>query len=184
MGTASSFEMLVTTCQTTCSIQKDHNPKECILSRLVDELPRWLWAQGQVHKAVTIVEKAKKQNGCAEELDVAYFVSRGKTRTIDCKTENAGIADLIKTPNLHSRTLNVVFIWCVFCLNNLPVGILYKTADEITFVHYDTAIEHNRRGWASNDTMTGHDPLCVLVVQYCETELHFKILPAKSTGYI
>jgi hypothetical protein len=65
---------------------------------------------------VTIVEKAMKQNGCAEELDIAYFVSRGKTKSTDCETENSSIADLIKTPNLRSRTFNVVFNWYVFVL--------------------------------------------------------------------
>jgi hypothetical protein len=116
MGTVISLEILVTTYQTTCNNHKDHSHNECFLSRLVDESPRWLWAQGQIHKAVNIVEKAMKQNGCAEELDVAYFVSRGKAKAIDCKTENASITDLIKTPNLRSRTFNVVFNWCVFCL--------------------------------------------------------------------
>jgi hypothetical protein len=141
MGTTILFEMLVTTYQIACHIQKDHIYNECFLSRLVDESPRWLWAQGKIHKAVIIVEKAMKQNGCAEELDVAYFVSKGKAKAVDCKTENASIADLIKTPNLRSRTFNVVFNWCVLCLTNLSISILYKTADRITSMHYNTAVE-------------------------------------------
>jgi hypothetical protein len=113
MGTMSSLEMLVATCQTTCSIQKDHNPKECFLSMLVDESPRWLWSQGQIYKAVTMVEKAVKQNGCAEELDVAYFVSRGNTRTIGCKTENASVADLLKHL-FCALELSTLFLTSVF----------------------------------------------------------------------
>jgi hypothetical protein len=60
------------------------------------------------------VEKAMKQNGCTEELDVGYFVSDGKVKTIVHETDSASLADLIKTPNLRNRTFNVVFNWCVF----------------------------------------------------------------------
>lgn len=98
----------------------DHNTNECVVSRLVDESPRWLWAQGQAQKAVAIVEKAMKQNGCTEKLDVAYFVAKGEGKIIISDTPSAGLTDLVKTPNLRNRTFNVVFNWCVFCVFNLP----------------------------------------------------------------
>lgn len=88
----------------------------------MDESPRWLWAQGQAQKAVAIVEKAMKQNGCTEKLDVAYFVAKGEGKIIVSDTANAGLTDLVKMPNLRSRTFNVVFNWCVFCVFNLPKG--------------------------------------------------------------
>ncbi|XP_069696534.1 organic cation transporter protein [Periplaneta americana] len=78
---------------------------------LIDESPRWLWAQGQVHKAVIIVEKAMKQNGCTETLDVAHYVSKGKAKAGSRENESATMADLVKTPNLRNRTLNVVLNW-------------------------------------------------------------------------
>jgi hypothetical protein len=78
-----------------------------------------------------------KQNGCAEELDVAYFVSRGKTKTTDCKTENASIAYLIKTPNLRSITFNVVFNWCVFVL---PIYLLVSYTKVGMGLHSSTII--------------------------------------------
>jgi hypothetical protein len=59
------------------------------------------------------VGKAMKQNGCTEELDIAYFVSKGKAKTIVHETDSASLADLVKTPNLRSRTFNIVFNWCV-----------------------------------------------------------------------
>ena len=86
----------------------------------MDESPRWLWAQGRAQKAVAIVEKAMKQNGCTEKLDVAYFVAKGEGKIIVSDTASAGLIDLVKTPNLRSRTFNVVFNWCVFCVFNLP----------------------------------------------------------------
>jgi hypothetical protein len=86
----------------------------------VDESPRWLWAQGQARRSVSIVEKAMKQNGCTEKLDVAYFVSQGEGKIIVSNASGAGLLDLVKTPNLRSRTFNVVLNWCVFCVINLP----------------------------------------------------------------
>ena len=88
----------------------------------MDESPRWLWAQGQAQKAVAIVEKAMKQNGCTEKLDVAYFVAKGEGKIIVADAGSAGLIDLVKTPNLRNRTFNVVFNWCVFCVFNLPTG--------------------------------------------------------------
>ncbi|GFG35119.1 hypothetical protein Cfor_09607 [Coptotermes formosanus] len=78
---------------------------------LVDESPRWLWAQGQARRSVSIVEKAMKQNGCTEKLDVAYFVSQGEGKIIVSNASGAGLLDLVKTPNLRSRTFNVVLNW-------------------------------------------------------------------------
>jgi len=94
----------------------NRNSIVCVVYRLVDESPRWLWAQGRAQKAVAIVEKAMKQNGCTEKLDVAYFVAKGEGKIIVADVASAGLIDLVKTPNLRSRTFNVVFNWCVFCV--------------------------------------------------------------------
>lgn len=88
----------------------------------MDESPRWLWARGRAQEAVAIVEKAMKQNGCTEKLDVAYFVAKGEGKVIVSDAASAGLIDLVKTPNLRNRTFNVVFNWCVFCVFNLPTG--------------------------------------------------------------
>ena len=114
------------------------NTNECIVSRLVDESPRWLWAQGQAQKAVSIVEKAMKQNGCTEKLDVAYFVAKGEGKIIVSDAPSAGLTDLVKTPNLRNRTFNVVFNWCVFCVFNLPTG------EEKRLTHYIHSLEYCR----------------------------------------
>ena len=83
---------------------------------MIDESPRWLWAQGETKKAVAIVEKAMKQNGSTETLDVAYFISKGKGKAAAQETADANLADLVKTPNLRKRTLNVVLNWYVSIL--------------------------------------------------------------------
>ncbi|XP_059057509.1 organic cation transporter protein isoform X1 [Achroia grisella] len=80
---------------------------------IMDESPRWLWAQGRVKESVDIVEKALKCNRSEHILDRADLVSRGKVEvskgTDD--TSKAGTMDLFKTPNLRKKTLNVCFSW-------------------------------------------------------------------------
>jgi MFS transporter, OCT family, solute carrier family 22 (organic cation transporter), member 16 len=85
--------------------------------RLMDESPRWLWAQGRVHEAVSIVERATKVNG-QPTPDTAFYVSRGvsgqrtKTEAGDGASEKrAGLIDLIRTPSLRAKTLNCCLNW-------------------------------------------------------------------------
>jgi len=85
--------------------------------RIMDESPRWLWAQGRVHEAVSIVERAAKVNG-QPAPDTAFFVSRGVSgqRTKAEVAENAnegsaGLLDLVRTPSLRAKTLNCCLNW-------------------------------------------------------------------------
>jgi len=79
----------------------------------MDESPRWLWAQGRVHEAVSIVERAVKMNG-QPALDAAFYVSRGVSgqRTkAEASESSAGILDLVRTPSLRAKTLNCSLNW-------------------------------------------------------------------------
>ncbi|XP_059474106.1 organic cation transporter protein [Neocloeon triangulifer] len=82
---------------------------------LMDESPRWLWAQGRIHEAVCIVERATKING-QPTPDTAFFVSRGisgqrtKEETAD-GSGSAGLIDLVRTPSLRAKTLNCCLNW-------------------------------------------------------------------------
>lgn len=79
---------------------------------IMDESPRWLWAQGRSKEAVDIVEKALKCNGSEERLDRAELVSRGKAEASKATEQpSGGTLDLFKTPNLRNKTLNVCFCW-------------------------------------------------------------------------
>ncbi|XP_063220174.1 organic cation transporter protein isoform X2 [Bacillus rossius redtenbacheri] len=77
----------------------------------MDESPRWLWAQGKVHKAVTIVERALCTNKCADQLDVTFYVSRGQAAARKRGDRSYTIADLFRTPNMRYRALNVCLNW-------------------------------------------------------------------------
>ncbi|KAL0880238.1 hypothetical protein ABMA27_002696 [Loxostege sticticalis] len=79
---------------------------------IMDESPRWLWAQGRAKESVDIVAKALKCNKSEHTLDRAELVSIGKVEV--SKGDNipsAGTLDLFKTPNLRKKTLNVCFCW-------------------------------------------------------------------------
>jgi hypothetical protein len=120
----------------------DHNSTECVVSRLVDESPRWLWAQGQAQRAVAIVQKAMKQNGSTEKLDAAYFIAKGEGKIAVSDTASAGLTDLVRTPNLRRRTFNVVFNWCVLCVFNLPTG---EEKNILNILHSSPGILHINR---------------------------------------
>ncbi|KAG8240186.1 hypothetical protein J437_LFUL019173 [Ladona fulva] len=86
--------------------------------KLIDESPRWLWSQGRTREAVAIVEKALKVNKFeASAFDVAHYVSKGKVNESKCVGEvqlsrtSAGLIDLLRTPNLRKKTLNVCLNW-------------------------------------------------------------------------
>lgn len=80
---------------------------------IMDESPRWLWAQGRAKESVEIVEKALRCNGSDETLDKAQLVSRGRAEASKGteETATAGTADLFRTPNLRKKTLNVCLCW-------------------------------------------------------------------------
>lgn len=77
---------------------------------LMDESPRWLWGQGRTKEAVDIVKKALKMNGSPISLETAEFVSKGKSES-RTTSQDAGVLDLFRTPNLRKKTLNVMLCW-------------------------------------------------------------------------
>ncbi|CAG5027950.1 unnamed protein product [Parnassius apollo] len=79
---------------------------------IMDESPRWLWAQDRTKEAVEIVEKALKFNKSEIVLDKAELVSKGKIQANgDTDVPSASTIDLFKTPNLRNKTLNVCLCW-------------------------------------------------------------------------
>lgn len=81
---------------------------------IMDESPKWLWAQGRRDEAVKIVAKGVKWNGKGIPLDEQYYLSKAKymsTNNDENTVESAGLGDLFKTPNLRMKTLNVCLCW-------------------------------------------------------------------------
>lgn len=83
---------------------------------LMDESPTWLWAKGRVREAVAIVQRGLHVNGSGIKLDAAVYEANNAARKlrqpdVDADQASPGIADLLRTPNLRNKTLNVCLNW-------------------------------------------------------------------------
>ncbi|XP_063381987.1 organic cation transporter protein isoform X2 [Cydia fagiglandana] len=79
---------------------------------LMDESPRWLWAQGRARESVAIVEKALKMNRSIETVDTPQLVSHCKATCAKYTDEHsAGTSDLFKTPNMLKKSLIICGCW-------------------------------------------------------------------------
>lgn len=76
---------------------------------LMDESPRWLWAQGRVKEALEIVNKGLKFNK-KPALNQEIYLTKTKEMTSDNKTKS-NMADLFQIPQLRKRTLIVCLNW-------------------------------------------------------------------------
>lgn len=79
---------------------------------LMDESPRWLWAQGRARESVAIIEKALKMNGSTENIDTPVLVSQCKVTCAKYSDDSSsGTCNLFKTPNMLKKTLIISGCW-------------------------------------------------------------------------
>lgn len=78
---------------------------------IMDESPRWLWAQGRTSEAVKIVAKGVKMNGRGIPLDEEKYLSKTNGMVKEETDTSVGMGSLFKTPNLRMKTLNVCLCW-------------------------------------------------------------------------
>jgi hypothetical protein len=123
-----SFDCIFQTWSTTESFICERFPFVCFL-RLVDESPRWLFAQGRYKEAEAIVKKTLTRNNkshliSADGISVDQLrLALTSSATADewpaatAEVEKTAIEhkistlDLFRTPRLRSRTFNIGLNW-------------------------------------------------------------------------
>lgn len=81
---------------------------------IMDESPRWLWAEGREKEAIAIVTKGVEMNKRGIAVDKEYFLNKAKSAKEKGSLEEppaAGVGALFKFPNLRMKTLNVCLCW-------------------------------------------------------------------------
>lgn len=127
---------------------------------VMDESPRWLWAQGRARESVAIIEKALKMNGSTETVDTSVLVSQCKATCAKYSDDQSGgTCDLFKTPNMLKKTLIICGCWFANSvvyyglslntgkLNGNPYFILFlmgvvETPSYVIIVYYLDRIGH------------------------------------------
>lgn len=81
--------------------------------RLIDESPRWLWAQGRKLESIDIVDKAVKINRKGNLVDRKEFIAIESESKLENSVEDRshGILDLFSTRKMRTKSLNVCLSW-------------------------------------------------------------------------
>ncbi|XP_042898838.1 organic cation transporter protein isoform X2 [Parasteatoda tepidariorum] len=93
------------------------------------ESPRWLIAKGKYEEAKVILIKAGKMNGM-EKVELETKIKEIITDKGNDEKENqrGNLLDLIKTPGLRGKTINLFYLWCVIAF--MYYGLSYNTNEQ------------------------------------------------------
>ncbi|VEN51509.1 unnamed protein product [Callosobruchus maculatus] len=76
---------------------------------LMDESPRWLWANGRASEAISILNRALKMNKSSVTITPDNISTASEKK--QANGEQAGILNLFQTPNLRKKTFNIMLCW-------------------------------------------------------------------------
>lgn len=92
----------------------------------IPESPRWLIAVRKYGRAWAVLERIAKANGkvLSQEFNDIFAGIRRKSEQLTCpSSENYGILDLFRTPQIRIKTILITFIW--FANTSVYVGLSY-----------------------------------------------------------
>lgn len=85
---------------------------------LIPESARWLVSQGKIERAIGIMKRFERINGCHVDAQVYqdFRSSCVKMQAAEAANSNYSILDLFKTPHLRKITLLLIVIWMLISL--------------------------------------------------------------------
>lgn len=103
---------------------------------LVPESPRWLFTVGQIDKAADVLEKAAITNKLpTESIKLNLQKHAINTKTGGSNESRGNIVDLVRTPNMRSKTLCICFNWFVCGLSFFGVAQYIGQSEGDIFVN-------------------------------------------------
>lgn len=111
---------------------------------LVPESPRWLFTVGRINESATVLEKAAAANKRPTE-SIKLNLEKHAISTNTSATDHAhgNIIDLVRTPNMRSKTISMCFNWlvCGMCFFGVAQYIGQSDGDIFWNVAVSAALE-------------------------------------------
>lgn len=102
---------------------------------LVPESPRWLFTVGRVDESSTVLEKAAAFNNLPTESIKIDLEKHSLHTHIGGNLSRGNIVDLVRTPNMRSKTLSMCFNWFVCGLSFFGVAQYIGQSDGDIFLN-------------------------------------------------
>lgn len=164
---------------------------------LVPESPRWLFTVGRLDEAAVILKKAARVNKLPTENISADLEKASKLRGNTGNVSKGNVLDLVRTPNMRSKTIYMCFNWFVCGLAFFGVAQYIGQSGGNIFanVALSAALElpgtifciYSMKRWGRKITLIGSNCLagiCMLCIAFVPTDQSLVIVTLASFGIV